>query len=323
MMEYSNIPGLKNPVSRLVQGTAMIDGSNPAQEFALLDGVLELGCTTFDTAHVYGKGKNERAVGAWVRERGVRDDVVIIAKGAHHNEDRKRVTPYDITADIHDSLARFQFDHLDLYILHRDDPSVPVEGIIDVLNEHQKAGNILAFGASNWQPERIQAANTYAKQSNQTPFVASSPNYSLAEQVKEPWPDCVSISSNNNADARAYYQKTGMPLFTWSSLAGGFFSGRFNRENLNSFDGYFDKLCVECYCYEDNFKRLDRVKEIAEKKGLSIPQVALAFVMSQPLNIHALVGCQTPDEFKANAAAAAMKLSSKELEYLDLKIDVL
>jgi aryl-alcohol dehydrogenase-like predicted oxidoreductase len=317
-MNYGNVPGLDKPISRLVQGTVMVNGDNIEKEFGLLDAIFALGCTTFDTAHVYGSGKNERAVGQWVRDRGLREKVVIIAKGAHHNQDRKRVTPYDITADIFDSLARFKFDYLDLYILHRDDPSVPVGPIVEVLNEHHKAGRIRAFGGSNWSHERIREANEYADQYGLTPFVASSPNFSLAEQVKEPWDGCISIGGNKGKEARAYYQAQQTPLFTWSSLAGGFFSGRYRRDNLDSFTEYLDKLCVTSYCYEDNFKRLDRAEALAKQKGLSLPQIAMSYVMSQPLNIFALVGCQIPEEFKANEAAASLRLTEDEMRWLEL-----
>ncbi|MEM7348407.1 MAG: aldo/keto reductase, partial [Chloroflexota bacterium] len=201
-MNYGDIPGLDKPVSRLVQGTVTAAASSADEWFELLDGIYALGCNTFDTAHVYGTGECERTVGRWVRERDLRDEVVIIGKGAHHNEDRKRVTPFDITADIYDSLARFQFDEIDLYLLHRDDPSVPVEPIIDVLNEHQQAGRIRVFGASNWSQERIQAANAYAEANNLSPFIASSPQFSLAVQHVPPWPDCISISGPDNEAVR-------------------------------------------------------------------------------------------------------------------------
>src|SRR3712207_5854018 len=148
-MQYGAIPGIDKPVSRLVQGTVMISSSDVERSFALLDAIFDLGCTAFDTAHVYGTGDNERTVGRWVRERGIRDQVVIIGKGAHHNADRRRVTPFDITSDIYDSLARFKFDYIDLYILHRDDPSQPVGPIVETLNEHLRAGRIHAIGGSN------------------------------------------------------------------------------------------------------------------------------------------------------------------------------
>jgi aryl-alcohol dehydrogenase-like predicted oxidoreductase len=320
-MQYGYIPGIDKPISRLVQGAMMVNSKELEKSFALLDEIFELGCTTFDTAHVYGRGDNERTMGRWVNERGVRDKVVIIGKGAHHNEDRNRVTPFDITADLHDSLARFHFDYVDLYLLHRDDPSVPVGPIVEVLNEHLRAGKIHAFGGSNWTHERIQAANDYARANELVPFAASSPNFSLAEQVKEPWLNCVSISGPQGQAARDWYVKEQLPLFTWSSLAGGFFSGRFTRENLDSFESYADKLCVHSYCYEDNFQRLDRVRLLAQEKGLAIPQVALAYVMSQPLNTFALVGCQNAGEFRANLEACDMKLSPAEIAWLELRSD--
>jgi aryl-alcohol dehydrogenase-like predicted oxidoreductase len=201
--------------------------------------------------------------------------------------------------------------------LHRDDPNVPVGPIIEVLNEHQKAGRIRAFGGSNWSHQRIDEANRYAAERGLTPFVASSPNFSMAEQIKEPWEGCISIGGKKGEASRRYYQEYQTPLFTWSSLAGGFFSGRFRRNNLDTFSEYLDKLCVMCYCVEENFQRLDRAEELAKKKGLTLPQIAMSYVMSQPLNIFALVGCQTPQEFKANLDAANVKLTQDEMEWLE------
>ena len=316
-MRYGTLPGLEKPVSRLVQGTVMVSSAEAERSFRLLDEVYALGCTAFDTAHVYGDGDNERTVGRWVRERGLRDEVVIIAKGAHHNADRNRVTPFDITADLHDSLARFGFDEIDLYVLHRDDLAVPVGPIIDVLNEHQRSGKVRAFGASNWSQARFEEANRYAAEHSLTPFAVSSPNFSLAEQVQEPWPGCVSIGGPSGEAARAWYQEQGTPLLTWSSLAGGFFSGRFRRDNLDSFESYLDKLCVSSYCYEENFERLERAEKLAREKGVSLPQLALAYVTSQPLDIYALVGCNSGAEFEANLGALNLQLSEEECRWLE------
>jgi len=320
-MLYGTVPGVTKPVARLVEGTIMLSTSKLDEGFTLLDGILAMGGTTFDTAHGYGNGEAERTLGRWMEARGNRDQVVILSKGAHHNQDRQRVTPYDITADLHDSLARLRTDYIDLYILHRDDPSQPVGPIVEVLNEFKAAGRIHAFGGSNWSTARIQKANEYAEAHNLTPFVASSPNFSLAVQLKAPWPNCVSISGPEAADERAWYKEKDMPLFTWSSLAGGFFSGRFERDNLDSFTTYLDKLCVECYCSEANFERLDRVKTLAAEKGMTIPQIATAYVLSYPLNIFGLVGCWTVGEFQANTEALALKLTPGEIAWLELKSD--
>jgi len=318
-MLYGNVTGVTKPVARLVQGTIMLSTSKLEEGFTLLDGILALGGTTFDTAHGYGNGEAERTLGRWMEARGNRDQVVILGKGAHHNQDRQRVTPFDITADLHDSLARLRTNYIDLYILHRDDPSKPVGPIVEVLNEHKAAGRIHAFGGSNWSAARVQEANEYADAHHLTPFVASSPNFSLAVQLKAPWPNCISISGPAAEGERDWYKAKNMPLFTWSSLAGGFFSGRFERDNLDTFTTYLDKLCVECYCTEDNFQRLDRVKTLAAEKGMTIPQIATAYVLSYPLNIFALVGCWAVEEFKANADALALKLTPAEIAWLELK----
>jgi aryl-alcohol dehydrogenase-like predicted oxidoreductase len=320
-MQYSTVPGVTKPVARVVQGTVMLSMNRLDESLALLDGVFAQGGTTFDTAHGYGGGAVERVLGRWVAERGLRDRVVIIGKGAHHNQDRERVTPFDITADLHDSLARLKTDYIDLYLLHRDDPTKPVGPIVEILNEHKAAGRIHAFGGSNWSVRRIEEANEYAEKHGLTGFVASSPNFSLAVQAQAPWPNCISISGPEMEAERQWYIRHNTPLFTWSSLAGGFFSGRFRRDNLDSFTDGLDKLAVTTYCTETNFQRLDRAQQLAEEKGLTVTQIAMAYVFSVPLNIFALVGSATPDEFKANVEASEVKLTPAEIAWLELRSD--
>lgn len=318
-MQYSSLPDIDKPVSRLVQGTMMMNPSKQDEGFAILDACMEAGITTFDTAHVYGNGASERVLGSWINERGVRDDVVILGKGAHHSADRKRVTPFDIAADVHDSLARMKVDHIDLYLLHRDNPDVPVGPIVEALNEQHKAGRIGAFGGSNWRVARLQEANEYAAAHNLKPFVVSSPNFSLGVQAESPWPDCVSISGPDGATDRQWYLDHQVALFTWSSLAGGFFSGRFRRDNLDSFEEAYDQLCIRVYCHEANFQRLDRVDEMANEKGVTIPQLALAYVLNQPQGIHALVGSRNPEEVNVNVAASKVELTPEDVAWLDLR----
>ena len=108
-----------------------------------------------------------------------------------------------------------------------------------------------------------------------------------------------------------------MPLFAWSSLAGGFFSGRFTRDNLDTFEAYLDRICVETYCYEENFGRLDRACTLAREKGLTVPQGALTYVLAQPLDVFTLVGCNTGEEFRANVEAGAVGLTPEEIAWLE------
>lgn len=322
-MQFGNISHVSKPVSRLIQGTASATFNDDDAAFALLDAVVACGANTIDTAHTYGRGSAEKCVGRWLKSRGSRDEMVIVTKGAHPMDGVVRVTPEYITSDLHESLERLGVDHIDIYMLHRDDPGVPVGTLVEVLNEHHKAGKIGAFGGSNWSYQRTQEANEYAAEHNLVPFAFSSPNYSLAEQLKAPWDGCLTIAGREGADARAYFHASQMPLFTWSSLAGGFFSGRLNRSNLDSFSTYLDKLAVEVYASEDNFKRLERAEQLGQQKGLNIPQIALAYVLNQPLNIYATVGCRDGEEFAANVAAMETTLMPQELAWLDLQVDTL
>ena len=183
-MNYGRVAGVDKPIARVVQGTVMIRSEEEEKSFALLDEVFEQGGTTFDTAHQYGGGDSERTFGRWAKDRGLRDEIVVIGKGAHHNADRKRVTPFDITADLFDSLARFGFDHVDLYLLHRDDPSVPVGPIVEVLNEHFSEGRIKAFGGSNWTPSACGRPTSTPKR---TASPRSSPVAPTTASLSRPW----------------------------------------------------------------------------------------------------------------------------------------
>ena len=319
-MEYGSVPGLDKPISRLVQGTIMVDEDDLPGSFALLDAVVDLGGNAFDTARHYGRG-NEATVGRWVRERGLQDRVVIIGKGAHHSPERKRVTPEDIAADLEESLRQFGLETIDLYLLHRDDPDVPVGPIVEALNEHQRAGKIRAFGGSNWTHDRLAAANAYAAAHGLVSFVASSPQCSLVEQIDAPWPGCVSIGGESGAAARAWYQRNQMAVITWSSLAGGFLSGGFTRESPGALPEEAAERARRAYGSEANYQRLDRARTLAGELGLTVPQIALAYLLAQPLNLFAIVGSENREEFAANVSAAAVRLSPEQMAWLDLRQD--
>ena len=102
-------------------------------------------------------------------------------------------------------------------------------------------------------------------------------------------------------------------------MAGGFFSGRFRRDNLDSFTESYDQLAVKVYCNEQNFQRHDRAQELAAKKGVTVPHIALAYVYNQPDGIHALSGTRTPAEVSVNVEASEIKLTEDEIAYLELK----
>lgn len=319
-MQYGRIQGVRKPVSRIAQGSIMLNRAKLDDAFRLLDAAFEGGINMLDTAHCYGED-NERIPGEWVRSRGVRDRFIMLAKGAHPDEGGKRCRPVDITKQLEESLRRMQFDYIDLYVLHRDDPDVPVAEIVDCLNEHQRAGRIHAFGGSNWTWQRLKAANDYAASRGLTPFAVSSPNFSLAVSVRPMWDGCLSIQNPDQADARAWYRETNTAVVAWSAIARGFLSGRFTGSDFEQKKSSLEECMVYAYAFPENFRRLDRVGELAAEKDVSVPQLALAYVLNYPLNIFALVGACTPAEIKANLAAVDIRLSPGEMAWLNLERD--
>jgi aryl-alcohol dehydrogenase-like predicted oxidoreductase len=319
-MHYGSISGVTKSVSQLIQGTVMCSEATEDENHRLLDAALDAGINTFDTAHIYGGGQVERVFGRWIQTRGIRDRVVIVGKGAHHSPHRKRVTPEDIGHDLRESLELMAVDFIDIYLLHRDDPSQPVGPIVEALNDHQRAGRIGAFGGSNWSVDRIAEANAYAEVHGLTPFVVSSPHFSLAEQMEAPWDDCISITGDINARQRAWYEMhhNEVALFCWSSLAGGWFSGRLSRESAEKFA---DALYMRCYESDTNWRRLDRARELAAAKSHTVTQIALAYVLHQPFNTYPLVAGYTPEEVRGVVGALDVELSADEVAWLDLRQD--
>ena len=132
-MKYSQIDGIDKPVSRLLQGSIMLSQDDRDGNFRLLDACFENGFNAFDSAHSYGGGFTDSELGAWIASRGIRDEVVILAKGAHPEKGiADRVRPEYIRSDLEESLERLQTDTVELYLLHRDSRDYPVGEIVDV-----------------------------------------------------------------------------------------------------------------------------------------------------------------------------------------------
>ncbi|NQX67044.1 aldo/keto reductase [Paenibacillus alba] len=307
-MKHIQIKGLDKPVSTLVMGSDFFRLDNPDEVSEILGHYLAIGGNTIDSAFIYCGGQSEQAIGIWLDKMGNRDTMNIFTKGAHHDQNGPRVNAEAIRSDLFTSLERLRTDYIDLYALHRDDPAIPVGAILEALNEHVEAGRIRAFGGSNWTHERLQEAAEYAEKHGLIGFSFSSPNLSLAKANEPFWAGCVSVDEQ----ALRWYEAKQLPLLSWSSQARGFFTGRFSPENRDNAD------LVRVFYSDENWTRLRRAEQLAQEKGVSAIQIALAYVLSQPFPACALIGPRSEAEMRSCRDGAELVLTPQELAWLDL-----
>jgi len=304
-------------VSRLCYGTNMLGWMlDQGKSNAILDTFAGLGGNFIDTARSYGDwipdapaGASERAVGAWLKTRN-RDEFVIATKGGFFDmrvgDYRNRVTPDDISVDLGQSLDHLGVDRIDLYFLHTDNPESPVEPIIDALITHREAGRIRHFAASNWAADRIRAANAYAASIGKEGFVASETFWGLA------LPDVAAAAQQGYVH---YYEgeyedlhAAGLPIIAYAAQSGGYFTKL-------AAGPVGDQLAAR-YANPANQRRLAVVQALAEKHGVSINEIVLSYLLSQPNQTIAIFGGSSPEQVIASAKADSLMLTSEELAAL-------
>ncbi len=323
-MEYIKVKGLDKPVSKLIMGTAWFNVAFEDEIFKMLDDYVEKGGTVLDTGRYYGAGfqgdhacESELILKKWLDARDNRDQMVILDKACHpiitsdgkHHPQYWRVKPDIITEDIYQSLFRTGCDHFDIYLLHRDDPSVPVEGIMDRLEQHRREGLITTYGVSNWEQDRVAAAMAYCKEKGYQGISVNNPSYSLAHVAKSRWPGCVYADDNY----AAWHKEQDITLFSWAAQGHGFFA--------DIYDDSAPQDIKDAFFTEENFERLNRAKILGAKKGVPSINIALAYVLDQDFDACAIVGSRNSQEFDSCLAATKIKLTQKEIDYLCMKED--
>lgn len=318
-MEYLKVKGIEKPVSKLIMGTAWFDPSFEDEIFQMMDTYVEAGGTVIDTGRFYGIARSEKILKNWLDARNNRKDLVIVDKCCHpiitpdggHHPEYWRVKPDLITDDLHYSLYHTGCDFFDLYLLHRDDPQIPVADIVDRLEAHRNEGLIGAYGFSNWELDRVQEAVDYCEKKGYQGISVNNPSYSLAKVRKTRWPGCV-YADDTYAQ---WHEGKDVTLFSWASQAHGFFADIYKR------DGSAPKDIQEAFFYDDNFERLRRAQELGAEKGVDSINIALAYVLSQPFPVGAIIGSRSRKEFESCVKTLDVKLSPAERDYLCLKSD--
>jgi aryl-alcohol dehydrogenase-like predicted oxidoreductase len=308
------IPDTTLDASPICLGTALFGKTvSEADSYALLDACLERGGNFLDTAKVYAdwlpgeKSSSEKTLGRWIKKRNNRDRLVLATKGAHLDlaTRRSRLARAEIESDLADSLAFLQTDRIDLYWLHRDDVARPVADIMDTLADQVQAGRIRYFGCSNWTLPRIREAQAYARGQRQPGFVANQMKWSLAVPDPKAGGDPTMVAMDRAM--HAFHRETGLAAVPFSSQAGGWFQKR-------------DKAGAPVpgsFATEANERRFQAARAIAAETGLTLTQIVLGYLLSQPFATFPIVGSHTLEQLEDCLSASAVRLTAEQMQTLD------
>lgn len=313
-MEHLPLPRTELRVSSLCLGTADFGAGLSQNEVeALLDRFAEEGGNFLDTAAVYadwtnaGKGSSERAIGAWLRSRPSAQ-VVIATKGAHpelHSMGISRTTRADIEFDLNASLKNLGVETIDLWYLHRDDPSVPAEEVLSLLEDQKRAGKLRYYGCSNWHANRIREAEEAARTIGATGFVADQPMWSLAQtDLTGSDPTLVAM----NAELLAWHEGSGVAAIPYSSQANGFFQKIAQGPDVSTSLVTYDSELVR----SENHARFARLESLSRETGLSLTQLVLGYLRSFDFPVVPILGSRTLEQLNDSLSAGDVKLSSEQ-----------
>jgi aryl-alcohol dehydrogenase-like predicted oxidoreductase len=307
------IPGTDLEVSVLGFGTTSLGTAvQDGEADRLVSAFLEAGGCLFDTAHCYafweqaGLGASERELGASLRRLCAWSQAVVATKGGHPDGGRAYPRPdaylseQVIASDLDDSLRRLGVERVDLYYMHRDDPRVPVDEIVGMLNREVARGRVRYIGVSNWSVARMAAANRYARGAGLQGFVASQLQWSLAEPNWRAGPDPTTRSVSQRA--AAWHAAEGMPIVAYSATASGYFAGSPQGQRL--------------YDNPHNRGRRGRAADLAAHLGATPTQVALAYLLHQKPAVVPLFSTTNPTHLEEILGSTSLHLNAAQLDWL-------
>ncbi len=308
-MRYRKLGSSDLEVSEIALGSWLTyaGGIEAEQTRACTEAAFEAGINFFDTANVYGRGAAESAWGE-ILSRRPRDSYVLATKvwGQMSDDPEDRgLSAAQIAKQIDASLRRLRTDHVDLYQAHRFDPDVPIEETIEALRQVVAAGKARYLGFSEWTPEQIEAALEIG---GPDLFVSSQPQYSMLWQAPEA--EVFPLSAAN-----------GISQIVWSPLAQGVLTGKYRPGEEPPADSRAASeemnMSMELVLSDANLEAVERLRPIADGEGLSLVELALAWVLRREEVAAAIVGASRPEQVHANAAAAEVELSADVLGAVD------
>lgn len=293
-------------------------GSDISQKeaFAYLDQYAAAGGNVIDTARVYadwianGHSASEKTIGAWLKARGNRKDMIIVTKGGHPmiNTDVSRLSKTDLISDLNESLQALDVAQVDVYLLHRDDEKIPVEEIMDALHEFVSQGKVKVLGVSNWRASRILAANEYAKRAQITLLSISQIQWSYIDCRLGTWGDTTMVGM----DEAEYvlYEQMDLTVMAFSAQAKGFITKAIQCAGKSLPQG------IQRFDTPENRDKAKKAIYIAKAKGCTAGAISLAYLTSNPVNCIAIVGASSTQQLAETLDGADVALSKEEMKQL-------
>ncbi len=309
-MDYTRLGTTGLQVSRICLGTMSFGNSEEwmveiDKARPIVKRALDLGINFFDTANVYSNGRSEEIVGDLLKDH--RDDVVIATKvrlKVGEGPNSEGLSRYHIMSQVKKSLKRLRTDRIDLYQTHRWDYATPIEETLLTLNDLVRQGWVNYIGTSSmfaWQFAKALAASDHL---GIAPFVSMQNHYNLCyrEEEREMIPFC---------------KGQGIALIPWSPLARGFLTGRYKRGGKVDTPRYrSDKYFAERFFKPEDFDVIERVEEIAKEKGVTVSQIALAWLLHKGV-CAPIIGATKVEHLEDAVSSLDIKLSSDDIRRLE------
>ncbi|WP_375435568.1 aldo/keto reductase [uncultured Hymenobacter sp.] len=316
-MKYNLLGNTGLKVSALCLGTMTYGGRGWAAAIGALDQqavdeqirrAIEAGINFIDTANVYSEGLSEELTGQSIHNLGVSRDSLVLATKVRgkmgEGPNQAGLTRKHIFDQVESSLKRLKTDYIDLYQIHSYDPLTPLEDTLRALDDLVRSGKVRYIGASNLAAWQLMKALGYSTYNQVEKFVSLQAYYTVAGRELER--EVVPLLQD---------QKVG--LMVWSPLAGGFLSGKFTRDQQSEEGARrlnFDFPPVD---KEKAFDILDVLRPLAETKGVSVAQIALAWLLHQPVVTSVIIGAKKMEQLEDNLKSVDVQLTPEELKQLD------
>lgn len=318
-MDTTHIPHTDLRPSSLCMGTGDFGGAIDRQmSFTLLDMFFDHGGTFIDTAKIYNDwipgetSRSEKVIGEWMRQRSNRHSIILATKGAHFDLATpmiQRLSSGEIISDLNASLAHLQTDFIDLYWLHRDDPSRPVGDILTTLSSQVEAGKIRYYGCSNWRLERIEEAQAFAAANGLPGFVAVQNMWSLARIDPAGISDPTIVAMD---DALwEYHRKQQLTAIPFSAQANGLFQ-KMAAGNVDSLSPMHQKM----YLNPDTERRFSQLVKLRDQSGLTVTQIVLGYLLAQPFPTIPVFSSRNVAQLLDTLSAGAVHLTSEQVAFL-------